>query len=57
VIAVSAAGSQVAIRVTDTGIGLPRDMFDRVFEMFTQVDTSLDRSRLRARPRIAQPCG
>ena len=36
--------SQVEIRVTDNGIGIPADMTDRVFEMFTQVDTSLDRS-------------
>ena len=32
------------IAVTDTGIGIPPEMKQRVFEMFTQVDTSLDRA-------------
>jgi CheY-like chemotaxis protein len=34
----------VELTVADTGIGIPPDMLDRVFDMFTQVDTSLDRS-------------
>src|SRR5205823_78811 len=29
----------------DNGIGIPRDMLERVFDMFTQVDRSLERSR------------
>jgi len=33
----------VEIAVADSGTGIPADMIDRVFEMFTQVDTSLDR--------------
>jgi signal transduction histidine kinase/CheY-like chemotaxis protein len=35
---------QVVIRVRDTGIGIPADQLQRVFDMFTQVDTSIDRS-------------
>jgi CheY-like chemotaxis protein len=35
---------EVAIAVTDEGIGISPAMLDRVFEMFTQVDTALDRS-------------
>jgi two-component system, chemotaxis family, CheB/CheR fusion protein len=34
----------VAIRVRDTGIGIAADQLERVFDMFTQVDTSLERS-------------
>jgi signal transduction histidine kinase/ActR/RegA family two-component response regulator len=33
------------IEVTDTGIGLAPDMVDRVFDLFVQADTSLDRSQ------------
>ncbi len=38
------AGGQVVIRVKDNGIGIPRDMVGRVFEMFMQVDRRLERS-------------
>ena len=37
--------SEAVIRVADTGVGLPPEMLHRVFEMFTQVDTSLERSQ------------
>ena len=35
---------QVVVRVRDTGIGIAADQLERVFDMFTQVDTSLERS-------------
>ena len=34
----------VELSVADNGAGIPADMINRVFEMFTQVDTSLDRT-------------
>lgn len=36
-------GGQAVIRVRDTGIGIPSDQLTRVFEMFTQLDSSLER--------------
>src|SRR5262249_23684556 len=38
-------GDEVVIGVTDCGIGIPPDMLDQVFEMFTQVNRTLDRSQ------------
>ena len=37
--------SRLLIRVQDTGIGIAADQLSRIFEMFTQVDTSVERSR------------
>ena len=37
-------GEWVEISVADNGAGIPADMIERVFDMFTQVDTSLDRA-------------
>ncbi len=37
------ADSNAVIRVTDTGIGLIPEQMSRIFEMFTQVDDSLER--------------
>ena len=37
-------GNSVAVRVIDNGIGLSPAMLGRVFDMFTQVDYSLERS-------------
>jgi PAS domain S-box-containing protein len=39
------AGDTVAVRVRDTGIGIPPQMLPRIFEMFTQVDRSLERAQ------------
>ena len=35
----------MVIRVKDTGIGIPAEMLPRIFDMFTQVDRSLERSQ------------
>ncbi|HVE51678.1 MAG TPA: chemotaxis protein CheB [Casimicrobiaceae bacterium] len=37
-------GEQVVIRTQDNGIGIAADQLPRIFEMFTQVDTSLART-------------
>jgi CheY-like chemotaxis protein/two-component sensor histidine kinase len=38
-------GEAVLVRVKDTGIGIPAEMLPRVFEMFTQVEQSQERSQ------------
>jgi signal transduction histidine kinase len=38
-------GSDVVISVKDNGIGIPSDMLGAIFEMFSQVDQSLERSQ------------
>jgi PAS domain S-box-containing protein len=42
---VSAGDGQVRFRVRDNGIGIPPEMLSRIFDLFTQVDHSLDRSQ------------
>ncbi len=37
-------GQQAVVRISDNGVGIPPHMLDRIFEMFQQVDQSLDRS-------------
>ncbi len=38
-------GSDVIVSVRDTGIGIPPEMLSRIFESFTQVDRSLERTQ------------
>jgi CheY-like chemotaxis protein/anti-sigma regulatory factor (Ser/Thr protein kinase) len=37
--------NQVVVSIKDTGIGIPAGMLHKIFEMFTQVDRSLERSQ------------
>ena len=37
------AGERLVITVTDTGIGIPRERFEDIFDSFSQVDTSVTR--------------
>lgn len=43
-IAVEQSESHVLVRVRDNGVGLTSDQIARIFDMFMQVDTSLERS-------------
>lgn len=45
VVQVSAADDQAILHVRDSGIGLAPGMIDRVFELFTQAEGTLDRSQ------------
>ncbi len=38
-------GGEVVVSVKDTGVGIPPDMLPKIFEMFTQVDRSLEKSQ------------
>lgn len=44
-LAARADGDSVVIEVRDSGLGIPKEMLSQVFNMFTQVNTALDRSQ------------
>jgi CheY-like chemotaxis protein len=44
-LAAEEAGGEAVIRVKDTGIGISAEQLPRLFDMFMQADTSLERSR------------
>ncbi len=36
---------EIVVRITDTGIGIPADMLPKIFQIFTQVDRSLEKAQ------------
>lgn len=44
-VAAACEGDRLMLSVRDTGVGIPAEMIDRIFEMFSQVDQNLNRSR------------
>ncbi len=44
-IAAERLGTEVVVTISDTGIGIPPANLSSIFEMFSQVDSSLERSR------------
>ncbi|MEO6742887.1 MAG: ATP-binding protein [Caldimonas sp.] len=38
-------GDQIVVSVSDNGVGIPRDMLTQVFDMFAQVNKTLDRAQ------------
>jgi len=44
-LAVTVEGSEAVFRVRDKGIGIPPEMLAQIFDLFTQVDQSLDHSQ------------
>jgi signal transduction histidine kinase len=45
VLTAEVGGGEVVLQVQDTGIGIAPEMLPRIFELFVQVDRSLDRSQ------------
>jgi signal transduction histidine kinase len=44
-VATESEGSEAVLRVRDTGVGIPPQMLESIFDMFIQVDRSLGRTR------------
>ncbi|MGN6665926.1 MAG: sensor histidine kinase [Trinickia sp.] len=44
-LAARSSGDQVVVRVSDTGIGIPKAMLSNIFEMFAQAEQSMDRAQ------------
>lgn len=42
---VERAGTEALVRVRDTGVGIPADMLPKVFDLFVQVDGSMEQSQ------------
>jgi signal transduction histidine kinase len=43
-VALDREGDDAIFRIRDTGIGIPQHMLDKVFDMFIQIDSGLDRA-------------
>jgi signal transduction histidine kinase len=44
-VSVEQDGQDAVVTVSDSGVGIPAEMLDRVFDMFAQVDRTLDRAQ------------
>lgn len=44
-LSVQADGQDVVVRISDSGIGIPPERLDEVFDLFVQIDTSLERAQ------------
>jgi len=44
-VVLGAEGSDAVVRVVDNGVGIPPEMLERVFDLFSQVDNTLDRAQ------------
>ncbi len=45
VVSLAAEANDAVVRVVDNGAGIPQEMLDQVFDLFTQVDRTLDRAQ------------
>jgi signal transduction histidine kinase/CheY-like chemotaxis protein len=44
-VSVNREGDQVVLRVSDQGVGIPKEMLPRIFDLFVQAHHTIDRSR------------
>lgn len=44
-VALGVEGGDAVVRVSDNGVGIPADMLEEVFDMFAQIDRTLDQSQ------------
>jgi signal transduction histidine kinase len=45
IVSLAQEGAEAVVRVADTGVGIPPDVLEDVFGMFTQVNSTLDRAQ------------